>query len=350
MRLLPFFLVLLWAAPLLAAPPLETARAQATEAREAVGALTRQQLSLRAQLGQLSGRIEALKAEGGRRNAGELDGALKQSQALSATLTALAQQLSTLSRRSEEAHLMLHTALAQELVRLRSLFTTTVERPRRATLLAQMRALRAEQERVRPLLPAAVMPPLPQGAGGGDDPEDLLEQVDALRDFEDRVRAQLAQVEARLREARAEQELSRRMDDFLGAEALFDEQDRQLRGGTTRASVDAPRGGGNASDPPSAPSAGPPGGPPDAPSRPGQDGLGLTLPNSLSASEGGGIAIRLGAQDPRPLVGQVRPSGLAAEELQSVAGLEALKKRLAEQAHSYGQRAKELEQRARELQ
>jgi hypothetical protein len=70
-----------------------------------------------------------------------------------------------------------------------------------------------------------------------DDPEDLLEQADLLKDNEDKVRQQLKSLEKRITEAKEERELDGRVRQFLGEESLFDEQDRRLR--VRRESVEA---------------------------------------------------------------------------------------------------------------
>lgn len=95
-----------------------------------------------------------------------------------------------------------------------------------------MRSVRGEREAVRAALPASQVPAL-EGAARGDDPEDLLAQADALRDTQDKVRQRLQALKARITEVREERDLDRRMNDFLGEESMFDDQDRRLRLRTT---------------------------------------------------------------------------------------------------------------------
>src|SRR5690606_18016031 len=97
-------------------------------------------------------------------------------------------------------------------VQLRARYDRTRERHQRARLLDQMRGLRSESERLRAQLPPALMPTLPAEIVRSDDPEDLLAQADVLRDNEDRLKARLAELRTRLKQARAEADLSRRMD------------------------------------------------------------------------------------------------------------------------------------------
>jgi hypothetical protein len=331
---LPLLLLLLASGTgALAATPLEAARVEAAEARAVLDDLRRQQLALRGELGLLSGRIEAMKAPGGsvasRRS--ELDGALKQSQALSQTLTGLVQSASEAERRAGQAQGALVSALGEELVRLRQLFDATPDRARRGVLLGQMRAVRAEQENARLLLPPAELP-LPMASPAGEaDPEALLEQADALRDSEDRVRQRLRQLEGRLREAREERELQRRMDDFLGAEAMFDEQDRRLRVG--------------ASNPSAAPVFGPREGAPAAVQDPAPAQGGVQSPGTNDFPRTRTDAFG----EHRPQVGRRPGTAAALEEAENLESLEALRRRLEEQARGLAREAESLERRAREL-
>jgi hypothetical protein len=217
---------LLLAAGAQAATSLEAARTEARQARVQVNAIRARQMELRSELNQVATRIEALKAQSKARS-GELDGALRRSQELSSLLTTAAQQLRQAEGDSERGHLALLMVLSAELEAVRAQWDRTPDRTARASLLARMRALRAERDQVRSILPVAKLPALE--SGGSDDPADLLEQADALRDAEDKVRHQMIAVRARITELRQEQELDRRMSDFIGDESLFDDQDRRIR-------------------------------------------------------------------------------------------------------------------------
>jgi len=85
----------------------------------------------------------------------------------------------------------------------------------RRQLIVQMRSLRAEREQVRAALPAASVPAL-EAPRSSDNPEDLLEQADAARDNEDKVRRELRALEGRIAETREERAFDRRLNDFLG--------------------------------------------------------------------------------------------------------------------------------------
>jgi hypothetical protein len=213
-----------------AASGVEALRGTASGLRAQVTSLRAEQLARRNELSVVSGRIEALKAQtkGALLPGSELDQSLKRSQELSTALTDLAQQLSAREGELEAANLALLDALSGELTRLRAEFDRQVNRQVRRGLIDQMRKLRSEREAVRAALPAAKLPTL-DALRPSDDPEELLEQADLLRDNEEKVRRELKALEARITQRREEAELDRRVQRFLGEESMFDDQDRRLR-------------------------------------------------------------------------------------------------------------------------
>ncbi len=340
-------LCLLLGAPAMAASELEVMRDRAQEARQQMRTLRERQQALRGELNGLAGRIESLKAERqGKLMAGpELEQALQRSQELSGALTGLAQAVAGAESEAARAHLALHAALSAELEQALGAWDSTQSREERARLLARLRELRAEREAVRAALPASQVPPLSR-ADASDDPEDLLEQVDALRDSEDKVRQRLGVLKTRIAEVREERALERRMSDFLGEEAMFDEQDRRLRlrvGGGEGLRVDAtPPGGGSTAvvddardmppgyEGPNGPSIPPPEDFPDGPQSP------VSTP-SIRASDG------------RPQVEALRAQQLAAGDFDDLSSLEAEARRLESLARELDSRAQALERQVREL-
>ncbi len=220
----------LFALPVWAAGPLDALRAGSRGAREQVTSLRAEQLKRRSELSQLSTRIETLKAEskGKLLPGGELDAALKRSQELSGALSELAQQVSGREATLESANLTLLDGLSAELGRVRAEFDRQADRTARAGLIVQLRKLRSEREALRQTLPAAKLPTL-DTVKPSDDPEELLEQADLLRDNEEKLRRELKSVEARIAERRDEAELDRRVQRFMGEESMFDDSDRRLR-------------------------------------------------------------------------------------------------------------------------
>jgi len=200
----------------------EAMRANSAGLRSQVSQLRGEQLSKRNELSTLSGRIEALKSQskGALLPGSELDQSLKRSQELSGTLTDLAQRLSTREAELESANLALLDGLSAELTRLRGEFDRQTDRAARKTLIDQMRRLRAERESVRAALPAAKLPTL-DTLKQTDDPEELLEQADLLRDNEEKVRRELKALDARITQRRDEVELDRRVQRFMGEESML---------------------------------------------------------------------------------------------------------------------------------
>lgn len=342
-------LCLMLGAPAWALTGLEAVRAKAQAARAEVRTLRERQQTLRGELNGLAERIETLKAaqQGKLTASAELDQALKRSQELSGALTGLAQSVASAEGESERAHLSLHAALSEELARVKAAWDSTGDRQERARLLSRMRTLRAEREAVRTALPASQVPAL-GGTDSGDDPEDLLEQADVLRDSEDKVKQRLKALHARIAEVREERELERRMNDFLGEEAMFDEQDRRLRlrvnahqaievDSTAPVSRGGPSFEGAESD--------------DGP-LPVMSDSPPTLPGAPQAP-GGSPQAPAGAppraSDRRPHVEPLRAQQLAAGDFDDLSSLEAQARQLEALARELDSRANALERRVREL-
>ncbi len=344
-------LLLFAGSPVRAEAGLEGARAGSQAARQKLSEIRGRQMSMRMELNHVAGQIEALKAQDKR--GAELDAALRKSQALSGSLAEAAQELSRAEAEAERDHLALLGALTEELERVRIRAERSQSRDERAELIARLRALRAERDQVRALLPAAKLPPLT--ASGSDDPADLMEQADLLRDSEDKLREKVKALETRVAELRQERELDRRMSDFLGDQAMFDDHDRRLRRTTQREltrgthppletvsvgepAASPPEGsagsGGSFNDPPSRDMEQPPAG--------GNSGgsKGLT-------PQGNVTQIARGA-DSRPQVGAVDARMLQGATARDIEALEAELKKLRRLAEDLNQRAQQLEKRAKE--
>ena len=352
-RLPALLLCLLIGVPAWGASGLEAVRGRAQTARTEVRTLRGQQQALREELNRLAARIEALKAERqGRLTAGaELEAALRRSQELSGSLTGLAQSVAAAEGESERAHLALHTSLSEELSRLRTAWDGTTDRGQRAKLLEAMRTVRGEREAVRAALPASRVPALDRSAPSGDDPEDLLEQADTLRDTEDKVRERLKALRGRITEVREERDLDRRMNDFLGEESMFDEQDRRLRLRVNGDRVQVDRNARPAGEPPSAIAEDPntpagPGGVPDIGMPAGTPNNNMPTPTPTTPTPPARTAR---ASDRRPLVESVRAQALAAGGPVDLAALEAEAAKLEALARELDGRASTLERRAQEF-
>lgn len=223
-------LLFLLGAPAWGAGSLDALREAARSGRDILNRVKAEQLTRRSELSVLSQQIDRLKtsAKGRLLRGSELDAALKKSQELSATLTALARVASARQADSDQASLTLLDALTEELTRLRGELDRQTERPARRAILASLRQLRVEREAVRASLPAARLPAL-EALKPTDDPEELLEQADLLRDNQEKVAKELKGLEQRIAERRQEIDLDRRLKHFLDEESMFDDQDRRLR-------------------------------------------------------------------------------------------------------------------------
>lgn len=346
--------VLLAASPAWSASAVDAARQTASAARAKVNELRSQQLSMRMELNRVATRIETLKAnqKGALLPGSELETSLRRSQELSSLLTSAAQSLSSAEAELEKHNLLLLDALNRELDGLRAQWDRLTDRGARQAVVQKMRSLRQERDQVRAMLPAAKVPAL--GNAHSDDPEDLLEQADALRDTEDKVRQKMKALQSRITELREEQELDRRMSDFMGDESMFDEQDRRLRRERTKDMAQArqpPLFGAPAEDAAAAPEAGAggefTGSPPQ--SEPTRD----TTAEPTTGTTSSPVLITQIARgvDARPQVsGSVDALLLEGGEGQTLEALEAQLKKLGELAKKLDARAEDMEKRANELQ
>lgn len=329
----------------LAAGQLEALRSKAEATRAAVQGVRAEQMSRRQELNQLAGRIEALKAQSkGKLVPGsELDGALKRSQELSGALTTLAGRFAEADADAERVNLALLAELSSALEAARADFDRQTDRATRKATIARLRALRAEREQVRAAIPAAKVPAL-EALRSSDDPEALLEQADAARDNEDKVRAQLKSTEQRIAELKEERDLDRRVQQFLGDESLFDDTDRRIRvsrtvGATaesTRTTAGTPNDRSTANDGFS-PSAF--GGAPGAPAPGGAE----ALPPPTPGAGGAGAPRTAAGSDARPVLNAQRIAGGDEDDLEE---LEVQRLKLKGLAEELKARARELEKKA----
>lgn len=219
-------------------------RAALAAQRAQLEAQAAREMELRRELDVLAQRIEGQKSRqppGRVLRSASLEADLRRSQELADALGALTVERAALRAKLESTERALLAALEDDLKAAQEA-AASASGEARAPHLERLRSLRAERDALRPSLPAA-------GATGAtapasDDPRELLEQADALRDAEDKVQARLTAVRTRLEDARSQRLLDQRMSDFLGEEALFDEQDRRLRvvqeGASVRAAADEP--------------------------------------------------------------------------------------------------------------
>jgi hypothetical protein len=328
----------------LGAGSLEAVRSTARAAREQVSQLRASQLTQRNELSKVSQRVEQLKVgqRGTLTPGSELDLALKRSQELSGVLSALAQQMSLRESELESANLALLDALTGELSRLRADFDRQTDRGVRRGLIEQLKKLRGEREALRATLPVARLPVL-STVTPSDDPTELLEQADLLRDNQEKVQKELKTLEVRIAERRQEAELDSRVQRFMGEESMFDEQDRRLRvQRTTPLEAPAATAAEGTSRAASAPGPDTAGG--------GYNGAAFSDPATPEAVRGSvdnqsGVQV-INGSDARPQLGGARTVAVGDDDLE---GLEAEQAKLRGRAAALKQQADELERRAADL-
>jgi hypothetical protein len=142
---------------------------------------------------------------------------------------------------------------------------------------------------------------------------------------------------------REERDLDRRMNDFLGEESMFDEQDRRLRVRLSGDRVQVDRGGSRGGSPSfQEDSAGAPAGDPAPPPE-------ISTPDDSVGPGPISPASSARASDRRPQVESVRAQALAAGGPVDLASLEAEAAKLEALARELDGRASTLEHRAQEL-
>ncbi len=305
----------------LAKPGLDELRSSARDARQRVDDLRSRQSALKGQLDELAPRIESLKEQRGLVPGSELKNQLRRSQELSGQLTEVARSLAAAEVDAERRDSELVDSLSAELQRLQTAWDETASRERREHLAVQLQAVRAEREKLRAALHLRAVPSL-QPTRIAQEPEELLRQVDALRDAEDKAKRQLSAVDTRIGELREEEALDRRMRDFIGEQALFDDQDRRFRLSQGSNERVVPTGG------PASGAIGPPGPQGGAPGPQGAQAP--PTPRSVEKP---------------PQIDEPHP--MALEEGDSLPSLEAQREKLRALTQQLHDRAQQLEERAR---
>ena len=213
-------LLALWIAT--AAPtPLPAARGGYVQAQAALQKAHAQVADQQSQLDALSADIAKSKAAGQPAlfGSGELEKKLAQSQALS---DQLGQSRAAESARAKELELArgeLYQSLSTEIAGRKDNGD--------AANVAELQKLEAERAQVAPQ--AAQNVAAPQFNTPSDDPRELRERADALRDQADKLAKQQQALDARIQAARDQQQLERHLRRLSGDDALFDESDRRVR-------------------------------------------------------------------------------------------------------------------------
>lgn len=229
-------LLALWLA---AAPaPLDAARAGYAQAEAALQSAHASVAQTQAQLDALSQEIARAKSQQAGQPAlfvpAELQKKLAESQSLAEELERRRAEERARAAQAEQARSGLFDALSQEIAAREG-------KARDPQALAQLQQLQAERAHVAPSAGGAVQSPT--FAKPSDDPKELRERADALRDQADKLSRQEGALQQRIQAARDQAQLDRQLRRLAGDDALFDESDRRVR--VTR--TEAPSGSASAS-------------------------------------------------------------------------------------------------------
>ncbi len=155
---------------------------------------------------------------------------LRRSQELSASLTLLNRELEAL-KQSRNDRLEQLVLAYDKLVEQTARQVRSVEGQRRIDLLGVLASARKEREAVRRLLMPGAQAPRAMDADwllASEDPEELSERADAVRDEQDRLRRDLARLDRRIAELKSDRRLDQEMHDFITDQEIFNEGSRIL--------------------------------------------------------------------------------------------------------------------------
>jgi hypothetical protein len=219
-------------------PSLEVLRADRQRAAQSVQQADAALAGPTAQLDAVSQQIESMKArraKGELFGSGALDGLLQQSQALSEQVQQL--QAARAKAQADEAgrRAALYQALDAQISQDQQVLPAA-SRERQQAVLAELKALQDERSQLNPIEANREGREL-KFRGQTDDPRELRERADALRDQADKAGRQQRAVEARLQELRDQAELERQLHRLTGEDSLFDEGDRRVRVSTVDAAA-----------------------------------------------------------------------------------------------------------------
>jgi hypothetical protein len=215
--------------------PVSVARLQRDQAHSASVNVDARVTAGQAQLDQLSKQIETFKAQQQQNPSlfvpGQLDALLKQSQSESEALLVLQAEQARTHQAEHNARDELSRVLDARINEERASLSKESDPTRQGELAKDLRSLESERSSLSARVDAAPEAGSNPAAANGsmsDDPRELRERADALRDRADKLARQKDAIEARIRELHDRQELERQLSRFSREEALFDESDRRV--------------------------------------------------------------------------------------------------------------------------
>ncbi len=163
----------------------------------------------------------------------DLQRMLAESRELSEQLAELDRQLGSLENAKRRARSYLLTRY-EKLVEQLAEEARRSEPRQRDELLGLLSRVRVERDALRDKPAAAPLPAERFGDDsllGSEDPEELSERADAVRDEQDRLRRELSRLDRALAQQQADRRLELEMRDFLSERSVFGEDSRTLRAG-----------------------------------------------------------------------------------------------------------------------
>lgn len=189
---------------------------------------------------QLAGRLSKLAQQIKQRKAGRKEGGilpdlplqemLRRSQELSDTLTLITREMEALNQARKD-RLQKLSLIYDRLVERTASSVRKASGARKTELLKSLAEFRAQRDRVRQELmphPKARPPIQTEELLASDDPDELRERADAVRDEQDRLRQRLKRLDRRIAQVQSDRRLEREMQDFQEDQALFGEEGRIL--------------------------------------------------------------------------------------------------------------------------
>ncbi|MBW1873443.1 MAG: hypothetical protein JRJ19_15345, partial [Deltaproteobacteria bacterium] len=159
-----------------------------------------------------------------------LQNMLRQSQELSETLTLMNRELNALGDARRDRFEKLDLLYGQLVEKIAKEMRAAKDKQKTA-LVKNLTKLRNDRESIHKELftPARQADPMEtDDLLASDDPEELKERMDAVRDEQDRLRKRLAQLDKQITDTDSEMRLDREMRDFVEDHALFGEESRTM--------------------------------------------------------------------------------------------------------------------------
>jgi hypothetical protein len=181
----------------------------------------------------------------------ELQGKLRQAIEISASLTLLNRELESLEKTRQEHLGQLLTAYDRIILAIVIQIRSDPEKKRKDYVL-NLSAYRQKRQRVRTgihLFRTSMTLQDHTHLLNSNDPDELKERADAIRDEQDHIKAELRKLDGHLADLEADKRLDQEMNDFIGDQDIFDEESLSLHSRPNSNSISEPGKSFDAADP-----------------------------------------------------------------------------------------------------